>query len=209
MPQFNFKCINTNARAYNGLHTNTDHKLVIGIFKLNNCTRRQFYPKCTKVVNNSVYHLKSNKTTYNENINKAINNKNFSNSPDTYWKELSTICLETANNLNPNPTKKVRFVNPSIAKLSKDQKEIRLQIESCKDVDKKTELKTKRNKIIKQQHFLVKSAHEQKLLDEISEIENCKDDSHRFFKAIKVIQHKSKKDPITIKIDEAHIGNID
>ena len=47
------------------------------------------------------------------------------------------------------------------------------------------------------------------MIDEISEIENSKDDSHRFFNAIKVIQHKTKKDPITIKVDDSHLGSTD
>ena len=205
----NFKSINTNARAYNGIQTNSDHKLLIGIFELNNCTRRKIYPKPKNVVNSSTHHLKSNKTAYDTNVNDALNKTTFSTSPDTYWKELSTIYLDTAKDLNPNPTNKVRFINPDIAKLSKVQKDIRLQIDYCKNVDEKNKLKTKRNKIIKQQHFLVKSAQEQKLSDEIAEIENCKDDSHRFFKAIKIVQHKTKKDPIRIKVDDIHLGSIE
>ena len=101
----NFKSINTNARAYNGLQINTDHKIIISIFNLNNCTRRKIYPNKT-VVNSSSYHLKSNQILYNENINDTLNKTTFSQSPATYWNELSTICLETAQNLNPNTTKK-------------------------------------------------------------------------------------------------------
>ena len=44
----NFKSINTNDRAYNGIQTHSDHKLLIGIFELNNCTRRKNLPQTQK-----------------------------------------------------------------------------------------------------------------------------------------------------------------
>ena len=202
----NFKSINTDARAYNGLHVNTDHKIVIGSFTLNSSTRKLIYPvnKTTKISSSS--HLKSNKLNYNENVNQTLNATNFPQSPASYWSELSNICLDNAQQLNP-PSTKVRFNNIEIANLSKKQKNLRLQIDNCKDLDQKKELKTKRNQIIKKQHSLVRAAHEQKLLDEISEIENCKDDSHRFFKAIRIVQQKSKRDPILIKVGDEQIGD--
>lgn len=116
--------------------------------------------------NSSTTNLKSNKINYNDLVNETLSTTNFSNSPSTYWNELSKICLNTAQNFHPKTnTVTARFNNTEISDLSEKQKDLRLQIETCQNTEKRKQLKTQRNKIIKQQHSLVKSAHEQKLID--------------------------------------------
>ena len=60
-------------------------------------------------------------------------------------------------------------------------------------------LKSKRNIILHKQHKLVNHEYENKLLEEIEAIENSKDDSHRMFKAVKVIQNKKENSDLIVK----------
>ena len=124
-----------------------------------------------------------------------------------YWNKVSEICTEATKELAPKETTKAKFNNGDIVKLSKDQKDLRQQIETCQDPNRKRELKTKRNKLLLEQHKLVNKEYEKKLENDIEEIEKSKDDSHRMFKAIRVIQKKRDTEPLIIKKGDNIIGN--
>ena len=143
---------------------------------------------------NSSQEIKDNKIEYNNKVKSTLDSTNFSDNPSDYWKTLTKICTDSANNFTTNT--KARFNNSEISKLSVKQKELRLQIDTSKDPTQKKNLKTKRNKILKDQHKLVKQKYEEKLESQILDIEHSKDDSHRMFKAIKIIQQKRKTEPI-------------
>ena len=120
---------------------------------------------------------------------------------------MSETCKDVAKSLAPRETKKAKFNNIEIVNLSKQQKELRIQIDSCKDSEKRKNLKSKRNLLLAKQHKLVSKEYEKKLESEIEDIENSKDDSHRMFKAIRVIQKKRDPAPIIVKKGENLVGN--
>ena len=79
-----------------------------------------------------------------------------------------------------------------LERMSKDQKEIRLQIENCKDTEKMKELKKLRKKILKEMRQKVRSAKEQIAEELVGEVENAKDDT-KMFKAVKALHMKHQK----------------
>ena len=66
-----------------------------------------------------------------------------------------------------------------------------MKIEQSTDRKQIRGLKKERNSILKSIPVITKNAESDKLLENIKEIENSKDDSRRLFKAIQVINKKS------------------
>ena len=73
--------------------------------------------------------------------------------------------------------------------MSKEQKDIRLQTENCKDPEKNKQLRKSRKKILKEINQKVRDAREKRAEDLVREVENAKDDI-QMFKAAKVLHTK-------------------
>jgi len=207
----NFKSINLDSKAVNGYNTSTDHKLVVSIFNLNNNTRKKIYKQTKPKVCQSVYHLRNCESKYDTKVYDRLEESNIDTSnTQEAWKKLTEICIESSISLQPktNKTKSAKFNDVTIQKLSEEQKHIRLQIDNSQNIEKIKNLKKKRNVILKTIHKEVKKQQEEKLINEIEDIEKCKNDSQRMFKAIKVIQKKKSNGPILIKNNQNEfIGN--
>ena len=76
--------------------------------------------------------------------------------------------------------------------MSKEQKDIRLQIENCKDPEKNKQLRKSRKKILKEMNQKVRDAREKRAENLVGEVENAKDDT-RMFKAAKALHMKYQK----------------
>ena len=97
---------------------------------------------------------------------------------------------------------KHRFhVNDKIARLSKQQQEMRMKIENVTDNTTKNSPRKDRNKIMKKIHQKMKELDEQNLENRLKEIENSKNDSSRMFRVIKEIQRQKPKIPLLIKTE--------
>ena len=142
-------------------------------------------------------------------MEKDLEKININSNASIYWNSIVESCTNISENLKPNTDKKIRFKNDRICQLSNQQKDLRLEIGKCKDLNRRKELKVKRNKVINEQHKLVNKEYEKKLETEIEDIENSKNDSNRMFKAIKIINKKNNNKPLIIKKDDNIIGNIE
>ena len=76
--------------------------------------------------------------------------------------------------------------------MSKEQKDIRLQIENCKDSEKNKQLRKSRNEILKEMNQKVRDARKKWAEDLVEEVENAKDHT-RMFKAAKALHMKYQK----------------
>ena len=204
----NFKSINTNAYSVNNTTYSSDHKLVISYFILGKKVRHQIY-KTTKTTKNiPVGHLSKHKDEYNSIVDSKISNTNFNfENPTESWDKLCQIYISSTSELNPQTQTKTKNFNPDIQNLSEKQKLLKHQIDNSKSRDKAINLKKQRNKILKQIHNQVKADKNQKLENQILEIENSKNDSHRMFKAIKIIQKKTTTEKLVITKDGITVGN--
>ena len=82
-----------------------------------------------------------------------------------------------------------QILDPDLEKMSKEQKDIRLQTENCKDPEKNEQLRKSRKKILKEINQKVRDAREKRAEDLVGEVENAKDDI-QMFKAAKVLHTK-------------------
>ena len=67
--------------------------------------------------------------------------------------------------------------DPDFESMLKEQKDIRLQIENCKDPEKNKQLIKSRKEILKEMNQKVRDAKEKRAEDLVGEIENAKDDT--------------------------------
>ena len=82
--------------------------------------------------------------------------------------------------------------DPDLERMSKEQKDIRLQIENCKDSEKNKQLRKSRNEILKEMNQKVRDARKKWAEDLVEEVENAKDHT-RMFKAAKALHMKYQK----------------
>ena len=79
--------------------------------------------------------------------------------------------------------------DPDLERMLKEQKDITLQTENCKDAEKNKQLRKSRKEILKEMNQKVRDAREKRAEDLVGEVENAKDDT-RMFKAAKALHMK-------------------
>ena len=110
------------------------------------------------------------------------------------WEKLKDIIKRSAET-HIGFKKKVnnhQISDPDLERLSKEQKDKRLQIENCKDPEKNKQLIKSRKEIVKEMNQKVGDAREKRAEDLVGEVENAKDDT-RMFKAAKALHMKHQK----------------
>ena len=110
------------------------------------------------------------------------------------WEKLKDI-IKCAAETFIGYKKKVnnhQISDPDLERMSKEQKEIRLQIENCKDPEKNKQLRKSRKEILKEMNQKVRDAREKRAEDLVGEVENAKDHT-RMFKAAKAQHMKHQK----------------
>ena len=128
-------------------------------------------------------------------MQRQITNIEYSELPKNQkWEKLKGIITSTAENVIGFKKKltKHQCNNDEIEKLSLQQKQLRLQIESGKCPEKIKDLRKSRKEILKQIQKKVKEANEKRIEALVDDIESAKDDT-RMFKAIKLLTTKHTK----------------
>ena len=127
------------------------------------------------------------------------------NISDNKWKDITQAINDMALTVLGKKPKHRFHVYDEITRLSKQQQEMRLKIESVTDNTAKNSLRKDCNKIMKSIHRKMKELNEQKLGNRLKEIENSKNDSSRMFRVIKEIDNvrnkKYCKIPLLIKTE--------
>ena len=153
----------------------------------------------------------SNKQKYQDKLKFELDSVNIQQLNSTKkWNTIKNKTQQVAaavfgkRNKKRNPK---HIKNEDIKKLSDKQKSLRNQIQSCKNKERRIQLKSERNKYINDLHKLKTQIEEEHLLYNISEIERQKDDSRRMFIALKFIQTRGKKNNIVIQHEDRLINN--
>jgi hypothetical protein len=149
--------------------------------------------------------LRQNKDIYKESVKEKLKTINPSNN-QLYWTSICDSCIESSEELKPKYVKNHKY-NSDIDILSEHQKNLRLKIETEKNVDKKKILKGARNKALQSiKEINIKAKHD-KLYETIEEINASKDDSRRMFKAVKSITRK-QDNTVFVQDENGHlVGN--
>ena len=79
--------------------------------------------------------------------------------------------------------------DPDLERMSKEQKDIRLQIKNCKDAEKSKDLRKPKKEILKEMNRKVRDARGKIAEDLVGELQDAKDDT-RMFKAAKALHMK-------------------
>ena len=118
----------------------------------------------------------TNQKGYSEQITKEIEQTNLLTTPiGQKWETLKNIITSAAESHIGYKSKEgnKQITDPQIEKMSKEQRDIRLEIERCKDPHKIKELKKNRKRILKEISRKVKDAKEKEAEELIREIENA------------------------------------
>ncbi len=90
-------------------------------------------------------------------------------------------------------------------RLSKHQKKLRTDINSTKDMEKKTQINTKRNRMMKEIHEKLEEEEIKNILNLVDEVERYNDDSRRIFQVVKELQKLKEKRKIILNGKEGEI----
>ena len=145
----------TNSRSYNGIKTNTDHRLVIC-----DIPEIKWYKKFPQQTNKpklnceKITHEEDVKNKYQKTVSEKFNKLPKETNAQDRWNKVVAVCTEaaeqTAGKVN-NKSKNKSFINNDQLKtLSEKQHKLRLDINSVKEKTSKETLKKERNKILKQ-----------------------------------------------------------
>ena len=136
-----------------------------------------------------------NQEKYRQKIKQDIESKEYvAAQPENKWEKLKDI-IKCVTETHIGYKKKVndhQISDPDFESMSKEQKDIRLQIENCKDPEKNKQLIKSRKEILKEMNQKVRDAKEKRAEDLVGEIENAKDDTW-MFKAAKSLNMKHQK----------------
>ena len=188
------------SRSYSGIFTDTDHRLVkleireeIIKYKTNKCNAKKF--DFDKLNNSKI------EKEYKENVEKYMKN---SDGKDK-WKLIKEACSKASEQSLGLLENKTRSSDPNIKSLAEKQKTLRIQIQSLTDKEKRIDLQNKRNKLMNEIHFKVKTERNSIEEKKMTEINDAGNDSVKMFKVIKIINREKPKEHLFIKQNDEMI----
>ena len=192
------------SRSYGGMHTSSDHKLVLlkCCFKWPFTLRRK--KKDPRIDLGKLKNPELSQRFKEEVDSRLGNQEGFSNQEK--WDQIVNTLKETAKDTLGTIKRTHREVSdPEIKVLSEKQKNLKLQISNETNNHLREGLKLKRNQIITKIHDILKKETTEKIDQQLKQIEQTKDDSTRMFSAIKQIQKFKPKKKLLIKTKEGSL----
>ena len=188
------KCTLQNSRTYAGTLTFSDHRLVVTRMEI------EWYslykpPKRTahgRPINSSLLvNDPGTRSSYQARLSAKLSEVN-----DNTWSSISEAIINTAEEVigrTPVHAYKAKH-NDEIDNLSKQQKDIRMQINNAEDADQIRQLKCKRNELMHDIRRTVKRNTEAELDKRVQEINDIRDDA-KMFKAVNALKRKKYENP--------------
>ena len=205
-----FKKFLTNSRSYSGTLTFSDHRIVIAKFNIEwrrvwqtNYKENNFNRKFStdRLIND-----KQIQADYTAVLKDRIENEE----KPIRWEKLSLIIKESAINTVGHEEKRNRTPNRTydkqIADLSQQQKTIKTALETCKEPEKRQDLKKRRNAIINKIHKHVKDKRNRELDQKAEEINNAPDHT-QMFRAVRTLNRQQYENPKIFDEDGKYATN--
>ena len=187
------------SRSYSGTETSSDHKIVITKIKLD-----WWKIKGTNTMRNKIDIAKFNEvqkiTEYKQAICTKIEESEIGNedqSTDEKWNTIVNICKEVGTTVLGRRKRKNRYDDCEIQNLSKSQKQIKLQIESTQNKEKRRSLKKERNILINKIKRRMKLVEEERYGKELEQIEKSKS-NQKSYEAVKLIKKMKPKKKLNV-----------
>ena len=197
------------ARSFSNTLTDSDHRLVTcemvvdlhRLYKQKVSHKKKIY-NCSMLIND-----KEKK----EECQKAVETKiNQLDNKEIEWKVVQSKICEAAESTigynRPQNNNNNRLEDREVEKLSIRQKELKLKINNCKDMEKVRTMKTERNKILHQIQKKLQKLKEKCLDEKIKEIDETKD-SAKMFKSVNMLSRKKFENPYIHDNNGRHIVN--
>ena len=162
------KQVLTDASSYGAIQTLSDHRIVIARIEL---TWARIYHQ--RMPNTSQSRLDTRGLTQNEENQERyrghIKHETESSAciaaqQENKWEKLKDIikCVAETHIGYKKKVNNHQISDPDLESISKEQKDIRLQIENCKDIEKNKQFRKSRKEILKEMNHKVRAAREKK-----------------------------------------------
>ena len=114
--------------------------------------------------------------------------------PGTTWKRIAKACKETARDtVGIKEFSKTQLSSLTVQELSLKQKKLQADKESNQNKEQRRELNKERNKTLKQLKKELRNDNDKQLDSELQDIEKCKNDSNKYYQAIRKIQSRKPR----------------
>ena len=194
-----------NSRSYNGITTNTDHKLVIANLKLE-WWKKQPNSKSEPRINISKLNDLNIRETYQTEVTKIYDEvKDFKDNQEQ-WTHLVSSCHQAGKEILGEVPRSVKHQDKTLEELSEKQRKTKEDIEKCQSKETRSELRKDRNNTMKLIRKRIQVIEDQELNHKLEEIEKQKDDSRRCFIAIKELNRKKEKKPLTVFTQDGSVA---
>ena len=193
------KSLFQDSRSYSGISTSTDHKLVKAVIKLD-WWRMKNQKSKSKKIDTSKLCEEPFRQQFSERLKEKIAETDMlDEKPNESWKIIANACKETAKEvLGVKDRNKKPSITDEIKQLSNMQKKLRDDAEAANDKTTRRKLKDKRNKTLKEIKHRLKEEQTVTLNKEMQEIENNKNNTNKYYQAIRVINSKKPRKPLRI-----------
>ena len=188
------------------MKTKTDHRLVI--LDLN--IKKPIFPVKQKQEPRTNLELLSDtekSIEYKNQLDQKLENIVLTQTPQEKWDFIVTECHKTSKEVLGVKKKGKRSNNPEIKRLSDEQKELNIKINSNIDTTTRNETRKIRNRIQQEIRAKIKMEETQTILDAVTEIEETRDNSGKMYKAIRALQNIKPKQPLLIETDNGVTTN--
>lgn len=187
------------SRSYSGIFLDTDHYLVITKVKMERNIKRTYKRHENKQIN--IENLKSNvaRDKYKLELDKELKTMESKLETKEIWTNICKVITDTSVKILGNKRSTTKSTNIEIVNLSKKQKDLKCNINSCKDTGRKSEMKKERNAIMHEIKYKLKIERSNKELQNIEEIAESKDNTAKMFKSVKKQYREKPKEKIFVK----------
>ena len=141
---------------------------------------------------------------YRENIKDALNiGKIDEETPNITWNRITSTCKEVAKEILGHTKPNVKTSNTDeIKNFSKKQKKLRDDAESCRNKEKRLKFKKERNKTLREMKRKLNKERNKALDEQLKEIEKYKNDTSRYYQAIRKVNSIKPKKALIIYDDK-------
>ena len=192
----------TDSRAYSGISTETDHRLVMTKIKLK-IKRSKHKNKANIKPDIDLLQETEKRQLYAKHVKEGLLKKHETtdhNKAQNLWTHIVETCTNAMNKIKTAKQKQEENTNKHIHQLSQMQKRLWNNILSTNNKELKKKLRTERNNILRQIRKANRDQEEKKLEQQIKDIEQTTNNPNKMFKAIKAMT-KQKRTPLTIQTE--------
>ena len=195
----------TDARSYGGIRTDTDHKLV----------KARFHVEWYKIKNNtekkvkidiSNFYSEEKKTEYRNEVLKEMEKIEEQTTVQDKWNTICKVCTDAGKKILGTVKNHVVKKDVKAEELSDELHKTNKDITATQDAEVRKTKEKHRRELKAKLRARLKQIEEAKLEKKLQEIENSKNDSNRYYKAIKEIRRLKKVEPLTVKNENGEVA---